>query len=305
VVNCGFIHLIAAIASTCQAPVFPPARGGTLPLRSANYHTAEGVSLRWVPRAERYMHFLEYLAGEEQNVLTTLVNLRADFDVFNHLDVLYRAPLDHLDVPHGEETLPSLYLFVHFHLFHSVACLARAHLSECLASNRKAIDAALSAYEIFLDPATVAQYKAREGRFRFIKRHIAKARKADPSSYPLAAELVTLHEICSEYGSHADISSFIHRVERQELGKPGKSKLLFHYFQFPRDKTEYHAYFVETLLAFYQMLLIFRPFISAKAVGLPTDWEKEIAAIGKAIEGERNAVYEFFKTSGAFADDET
>ena len=240
------------------------------------------------------INFLKFLGGEEQNILTTLVNLRQDFDVFSHLDSLYRAPFGLIDVPVGEELIPSLYLFVHFHLYFSVACLGRSHFSECLASTRKAIDASLSAYEMILDPSSQPLYEKRNNRFQFIKAHIARARKADLSRYPLAVELLELHNICSEFGSHADVSSFVHRVEMQNTGQPGKSTLLFHYYQFPRDRHEYHIYFVETLLTFHQMLIIFQDFIASKAIGLQVGWHEEIAKLGSVLEKERAACYAFF-----------
>jgi hypothetical protein len=70
--------------------------------------------------------FLQFVSGEEQNLLTTLVDLRLDFDVFSHLDGLFRGPVRPIDVPKGEEVVPSLYLFVHYQLYISVASLARA-----------------------------------------------------------------------------------------------------------------------------------------------------------------------------------
>jgi len=248
--------------------------------------------------------FLKFLSVEEQNILSTLVNLRQDFDVFSRLDGLYRAPFGLIDVPVREELVPSLYLFVHFHLYFSVACLSRSHFSECLASTRKAIDASLSAYEMILDPSSQLLYETRHSRFQFVKRHISKARKADPSRYPLAVKLLELHDICSEFGSHADVSSFVHRVEMKGTGQPGKSTLLFHYFQFPSDKHEYHFYFVETLLAFHQMLIIFQDFISSKAIGLKVGWCEEIAKLGSVLEKEHAACYAFFTTKAKPPDEQ-
>ncbi|MGH9959768.1 MAG: hypothetical protein ACREBC_22035 [Pyrinomonadaceae bacterium] len=247
------------------------------------------------------INFLEFLAGEEQNLLTSLVTMRQDFDVFNHLDELYRAPVGLIDVPKGEDMVPGLYLFVHFHLYVSFAALARSHLSECLASTRKAIDAALSGYEMMVDPDSIPLYKAHDSRFQFIKSYIAKVRKGDASRYPLAVDLVALHEICSEFGSHADVSSFAYRVEMKEADHPGKSTLLFHYFQFPRDNNEYHSYFVETLLAYQQILVIFQDFVASKALGLGEGWKDEIAKLGAVLEKERAACYAFFEAKSKSA----
>jgi hypothetical protein len=242
-----------------------------------------------------HIDFLHFIAGEEQNLLTSLINLRSDFDVFAHLDGLFRGPVGLIDVPKGEEVAPSLYLFVHYQLYISISALARAHLSECLASTRKAIDASFSAYEMMIDPATIPLYENRDNRFQFIRSHIATARKANEATYPLASELLALHDICSEFGSHADVSSFVHRVELKDAGYPGKNTLLFHYFQFPRDKDEYHAYFVETLLAYYQMLVIFKPMVLNRALGLPKTWKSELEMVGDALEKERAAMYGYFE----------
>jgi len=43
--------------------------------------------------------FLKFVAGEEQNLITTLINLLPDFDVFSHLSGLFRGPAGLIDVP--------------------------------------------------------------------------------------------------------------------------------------------------------------------------------------------------------------
>ena len=96
-------------------------------------------------------NFLEYLGIEEQNLLTSIVNFRSEFDLFYNLDKIYQEPLNRLKVPEEKSLVPQLYRFVHFHLYFSISCLLRSHLSESLSSTRKAIDAALSAYKIILE----------------------------------------------------------------------------------------------------------------------------------------------------------
>ena len=148
---------------------------------------------------------------------------------------------------------------------------------------------------MLLNPETIELYIEQDKRFQFIKGNIANERKADGSKYPLAESLLVLHEICSEYGSHADISSFIHRVEVQETDDPKRNKLMFQYYQFPRDTNEYHAYFVETLLAYYEMLLIFKPMLLNKAIGLDESWDAGVASVGADLEAERDSVFAYFQ----------
>lgn len=239
--------------------------------------------------------FLQFLAGEEQNMLTSLINLRPDFNVFSHLDGVWRGAAERIDAPEKGQAVPALFLFVHFQLYISVAALMRAHLSESFASTRKAINAALSAYEMILDPTTIPLYEARDKHFQFIKAHIAKVRKDDAVRYPLAEQLLQQHETCSEFGSHADVSSFVYRTEMKGTDKPNKGILLFHYFQFPRDPEEFHWHFVELLLAYYQMLEVFKPMVLKLAVGLDASWERELRALRERLTKNLAGAQAFFE----------
>jgi len=234
--------------------------------------------------------FPQFLAAEEQNLLITWSNLHPDFRVFSRLDGLMREPVALIDVPKGQEALPGLYLFTHYHLYISIANLARSHLSESLASTRKAIDAGLSAYEMLLEPTSIPLYERRDHRFIFIKRHIERIRKKDPTRYPLAADLLRFHDVCSEIGSHADISSFVYRIEQKGTENPAKTQLYFHYFQFSSDSDEYHLHFLETLLAYPHILRIFAPMVNDRAHGLRENWGKDVADVAAAVEREHASV---------------
>ncbi len=240
------------------------------------------------------LSFIEYLAYEEQNLLTSIVNFRGDFDAFYNLDVAYQKPLSTLEVNVDEDILPSLYLFVHFHLYFSISSLFRSHFSESLASTRKALDASFSAYRIILEPETVELYRNRDRSFQFIKSYIQNERKKDPEKYPIAENLLELHDLCSEYGSHSDISSFVHRVESRPIPNTKKDFMMFHYFQFPRDMHEYAVYLIDTLWAYYGMLLIFRPFIEEKIKDSDSLGEI-IDELGALITDRRNELYKHFQ----------
>jgi hypothetical protein len=162
------------------------------------------------------LNFLEYLGNEEQNLLTGIVNWKKEFDLFYDLDRVYQEPLRRMIVSFGSEAVPRLYLFVHFHLYFSASCLLRCHLSETFSSLRKAIDASLCAYRILVKPDSELAYLERDKYFQFIKSNIQREIKKDASLYPLAHDLLFIHEKCSEFGSHSDPSSFIHRLERKK-----------------------------------------------------------------------------------------
>ncbi|GEM_PF-3997359 len=231
-------------------------------------------------------NFLEYLGAEEHNLLASIVNFKSDFDLFYNLDQIYREPLIRLEIPPSKATIPQLFLFVHFHLYFSVSCILRSHLSECLGSMRKAIDASLSAYQIILEPSSAQAYENRNPMFQHIKSHIQNEIKKDSSKYPLAHQLVNIHDLCSEFGSHADVSSFFHRLELRPDAN-GKKELRVHYFQFPKKKPEYQFYFIATLQGFYLMFRIFKVFFDQNLKIIDIHWEQLIETLGKKLDEQR------------------
>lgn len=99
-------------------------------------------------------NLLNFLAAEHENELVSTHKHVRDLDVLAKFEGLYQAPVGHLDIPDPQRPIAKLYLFVHYHLYSTVANLMRMHVSEALSCERKAIDAALSAYEM-LEHATL------------------------------------------------------------------------------------------------------------------------------------------------------
>lgn len=240
------------------------------------------------------INFLEYLGHEEQNLLTSIINWKDEFDLFYNLDRIYQEPLKRLVVSSGSVVVPQLYLFVHFHLYFSMSCLLRSHLSETLSSMRKAIDASLCAYKIILEPDSAVYYLNRDKYFQFIKSNIQRETKKDSSLYPLAHDLIKIHDMCSEYGSHSDISSFFHRLERKETDDEKQDMLFLHYFQFPKNPEEYRFYYFSTLQGFYFIFLIFKTFLDQSLKILDPKWESTINHLGPLLNKMRKESYAKF-----------
>ena len=240
------------------------------------------------------LNFLEYIATEEQNLLTSFSNFRKEFDLFYNVDRIYQEPLRRLIISEDDVLVPQLYLFVHFHLYFSISTLLRSHLSECLASMRKAIDATLSAYKIILEPKYSEKYINRDKYFQFIKSNMQKEIKKNSSKYPLAHELIKIHDACSEFGSHADISSFFHRLETKEVPGTDQDQLLLHYFQFPRNSEKYRFYYIVTLQAFYFMFLIFKLFLDKTLKIVDPKWEATINSLRPILQKLGKEIYSKF-----------
>jgi hypothetical protein len=241
-------------------------------------------------------NLLSFLGAEHENELVSTHKHARDLDMLSHIDGLFQAPVPHLDVPKGQHAVAQLYLFIHYHLYSTVANLMRLHVAEALGCERKAIDAALTAYELLTDPASALAYEAREWRFLTIKAFIEKARKRDPTAYPLADELIKAWDMCSEFGAHADSNTFALRLDQVPVeNNPNQQKLSFLYFQAPATTDEAHLYYVDAFATFLAMTRVFEPFIKNCAKGFPfEDWgtrrdqidavvRKELARLHRAM----------------------
>lgn len=233
------------------------------------------------------LNFLEYLGKEEHNLLSSIVNWKEEFNLFYNLDRIYQEPLKRIAISSDNATVPQLYLFVHFHLYFSISCLFRCHLSEALSSLRNAIDASLSAYKIILEPNSAEAYKTRDRYFQFIKFNIQREIKKDKSLYPLAHDLIRIHDMCSEYGSHSDVSSFFHRLEIKETENKEQDIMFVHYFQFPRDPEEFRFYYLSILQTFHAIFLIFKIFIDQNLKIVDPKWELTLDRLGSILNGLR------------------
>lgn len=208
------------------------------------------------------MDFLDYLGIEEGNLYKSLVNLNEELLFLKKLDACYQLLMkraDSIAIEDLDLLVFQLLGFVHYHFYFSNNCLLRGHISESFASMRAAIDATFIAYKIVLQPDTATNYLKRKNAFRNIKGHIKKQNKEDPSSYPLAPPLLKAHEACSQFGSHADISTFFNRLEtkRTVVDEKENLEMKFFYFQFPVDVEEFYKYFLYLMNHYLMMLALF------------------------------------------------
>jgi hypothetical protein len=249
-------------------------------------------------------NLLEYIGAEETNLLVSINLCRRDMDVFSKLDSLFQAPMQLINVKMQNKddltsderhkiTVLTLYLYVHYHLYSAMTNMLRCHLSDALSQSRKAIDAALTACRLMKEPGTLDQYVNSHADYKNVKRFIADANKKDATSYPDTSRLIDFHEICSQYGSHADVSSFIHRVELTEENEVGQALFRLLMFQKPDTEHEFRYYLVQILFAFAQMLWLFREFVGSLPEKFDkASWINAIRDLGGAIEKEGDKIAE-------------
>ena len=247
-------------------------------------------------------HLLEFIGAEETNLLVSVNLFRRDMDAFPKLDGLFQAPLETIDLKVRDRqnlsaddrhrmTVLALYLYVHYHLYSTVTNILRCHLSDAFSQTRKAIDATLTVCRLVRQPETLAQYHERHGSYLNIKRTVQEANKNPDAAYPDTEALIEFHEICSQYGSHADASAFVHRIEITEPNELGKSLFRVHMFQKPESDLEFRYYLVQLILVYTRMLWLMRDFVGAQAENFDnSDWANAIRAFGKSVESEKSEI---------------
>lgn len=255
-------------------------------------------------------NLLEYLGAEETNLLVSINLCKRDVDFFPKLDGLFQEPLKHIDLKIKNRvdlkhedihrmTVLTLYLYVHYHLYSAFSTMLRCHLSDALSQVRKAIDATLTAVRLIQKPTTLEDYLERRAEYRNIKRVISDANKKPETEYPDTGPLVEMHEICSQFGSHADVSSFIHRVEMTEPDDLGKSLLRVLMFQKPDSDLEFRYHLVRMLSSFALMLWLFRDFVADLAVGMEKGkWVAAIRDTNLAVQNEAQQIESTMKQAG-------
>ena len=245
-------------------------------------------------------NLLQFLGFEEHNLLASLHTCHADMNVFSVLDSIYQKPVGLVNIKVADKNnltaaekhktaILSLYLFVHYHMYSAVATYMRCHLSDSLSQTTKAIDASFTAARLMRHPDTLEGYFSSDWVYKNIKKHVSKANEKTETEYPHTGPLVKMHELCSQFGAHADFDSFIHRLEITEEDEQGKSMLKIHMFQNQAD-LEFRQGLLRITLAFVQMLWIFADYLAAAAEGLDkAKWLEAIKQIGGAMfkESER------------------
>ncbi len=232
------------------------------------------------------IEFPEYLGTEHQNLIGSFIKFKNEYDLFYNLDLLYKEPIRRL-IADGDDSLTiQLYFFIHYHLYFSISLYFRTHLSDSLNSTRKAIDASLIVYKVLLNPSLKEDYLNRKGDFIYLKKEMQKEIKSDSKKYTLAHELLRMHEACSEYGSHADISSFAYRI------KLNKKELSMNYFQYPEVKAEQIYYFILTLHIYYLIFKIYKIEYFDKTLKIiDQQWENKFIFLGEELNKKIKYLY--------------
>ncbi|MBU6234305.1 MAG: hypothetical protein KGQ41_00535 [Alphaproteobacteria bacterium] len=237
---------------------------------------------------------LEFVTREQKNFLVSLHNQKEEIAALQHLQGLYEASLTLKEVDEKDLIIIQLLTFIHYHYLYATASYMRCHLNEAYASGRIAIDAALNAGLILQDRSLQVKYLNREAPFDKTVRHYKSLPKKGLEVHKFIPALIDINQKCSML-CHADISSFLHRVN---IEKSKETQTLYvQYFQFSQDKNEFKIHFLQTIQIFVLCLEIFSEFLVDEKKILPKKWHEELTELGTAIETKINQLRKLLNTS--------
>lgn len=230
------------------------------------------------------MTLYDFIGTQETNLLVSLSQLPQEMGALSRLDDLYHEAFGLGSISDSDAVIQQLLIYCHFHFYFSAATLLRSHLSEAFASVRTAIEAALHAYRILEGHGTHEEYVSRDKSFVYTPASIRKIWKSNPSVLPLARPLLQVHEQCSQFASHADFDSFLHRLEVVETDV---AELRVHYFQMPRTVTEVRMYVLTLIHTFIVILNVFETYVAKRHKVVSDTWGENLRKLGGAVEALR------------------
>jgi hypothetical protein len=159
-------------------------------------------------------NLLQFESTEHLQFSTTLVNCPDEIRALQHLHGLYLAAMSNQTIAPKNIVIFQLLTFVHYHFLFASTCYMRCHMVEAFSSARAAIDAALVAAQIIHDRSSQEAYINRTKPFDKLVRYfknLIKDKKPIPS--PLIEHLINFYDTCSQFASHADVQTFMHRLD--------------------------------------------------------------------------------------------
>jgi len=218
--------------------------------------------------------FFSYLGDEEENLLKSIFNFNKEIGLLKLLDDCFQIQFGRFSADQNkldEVLVATLFMHVHSHYYICFSQFLRCHLSMAYCVLRIAIDACLAAYHIIKKPEDAEKYIEQNRFFLFIKRNIEKALRKNPDTYPKAINLINLHDICSSFGSHADVTTLVHRLDLSN-----RDKISLGYFQFPGEEKEFGKHFLTLLKGYLIIFEIFSDYVEDKVDSKEKELEEKL-----------------------------
>jgi hypothetical protein len=226
---------------------------------------------------------LHFVSMEHEQFLVSLAENRDELRIVSRIQGLYNAAMSEIAVSENDVVVFQLLAFTHYHFLLATASMMRCHLSEGFASVRAAIDGALIGAQIIHDRSSQIAYAKREKPFDNFARYLGNLiKEGKQPPHPLVPTLFSQHKLISTFASHADVGSFVHRVNISN--GPSSKMLHFEYFQFAQNETERKIHALTLFHSFVMILDVFSDFLVVEQKAVPKAWVDSLHDLGQAME---------------------
>ncbi len=99
--------------------------------------------------------------------------------------------------------------------------------------------------------------------------------------------LFNLHKTLSTFASHADVDSFVHRVN---IVKEPEELITVEHFQSSTNDTERKIHALTLFHTFVMILDVFSDFLVVEQKAVPQQWQDELRELGQAIQQQHTAL---------------
>jgi ATP-dependent Lon protease len=187
-------------------------------------------------------NILEFIGYEHHNELVSIANLKGELSYLQDLDDIYQEVKDSFPVSETNDThvmVSVMFLQAHSEFYVGMSQLLKSHLSKAFFSLRIGIDAAFNAYYFTKHPDHARDFIEEDSPlqkkiFWRIKDHICKNHR----EFPLAQNLVKIHELASSFAAHSSFQSIVYKYQHIVHKESKQEEIQLNYF----DKLDFNNF---------------------------------------------------------------
>jgi hypothetical protein len=230
---------------------------------------------------------LEFISAEHQNELVSIANLKNELGFLKELDEIYQDINHTFSISANKDEhymIATMFLQSHNELYIGMSQFFKSHLGKAFVSSRIAIDAAFNGYYFTKNPKDIKEFLNEDSPihkkvFRRMKSYI----KENIKEYPLAQNLVKLHEAASGFSAHSSFQSIAYKYKYMEDTKKKKEEISLNYFD-SLDVKSFLAYYFGLLKGFFMVFqLFYNCFFKKELKVIYPEREKRIATFEEKI----------------------
>lgn len=205
-------------------------------------------------------NILEFISFEHNNELVSIANLKGELGFLQEFDEIYQDTKDAFPVDRNNDVhlmVGVMFLQAHSEFYIGMSQFLKSHLSKAFLSLRIAIDASFNVYYFTKNPKDTREFldensPLQQKIFWRIKDYISK----NPKQYPLAQNLIKIHESASNFAAHSSLQSIVYKYQHIVDAEGKKEEVKLNYFD-GLDTADFLPYYFGLLKGHFMVFQLF------------------------------------------------